>query len=70
MCDNKVSFHIPHGYDYREVFRQCGETDPRGGRAICETCKKDPAVMRNIQQHEENIAADNDWLKSAGWGEM
>ena len=70
MCDNKVIFHVPHKYDYRKVERKCGETDPWGNRAICDKCASDPAEMQNIQQHEENMAADNAWLKSAGWGEM
>ena len=69
-CENKVSYHVPKGYDYKEVFVKCGNTDPDGNRAICEECASNPVIMRGIRQHEENVAADNAWLKSAGWGEM
>ena len=69
-CENKVSYHVPRGYDYREVFVKCGNTDPHGNRAICEKCASSSVIMRGIRQHEENVAADNAWLKSAGWGEM
>jgi hypothetical protein len=27
MCNNKVSYYIPRGYDYREFFVKCGNTD-------------------------------------------
>jgi hypothetical protein len=69
-CENKVSYHVPRGYDYREVFVKCGNTDPHGNRAICGKCASSSVIMRGIRQHEENVAADNAWLKSAGWGEM
>ena len=32
-CENKVSFFVARGYDYREVFVPCGRTDPQGRRA-------------------------------------
>jgi hypothetical protein len=70
MCDNKVSYYVPKGYDYKEVFVQCGMTDPHGNRAICDTCYGDDHEMERIQQHEDNMDADNAWLNSAGWGEM
>ena len=68
-CNNKVSFHVPSGYDYREVFVKCGNTSPRGGRAVCSQCASSPRKVLDIANHEENVAADNAWLKSAGWGE-
>jgi hypothetical protein len=69
-CENKVSYYVPRGYDYREVFVKCGLTNPHGGRAICDKCANNPNEMLRITRHEENVAADNDWLASAGWGEM
>ena len=69
-CENKVSYHVPRGYDYREVFVKCGNTDPHGSRAICDKCASNPIIMSGINAHEANVAADNAWLKSAGWGEM
>ena len=52
------------------MFVKCGNTDPHGNRAICEKCRNNPGEMEAIERHEENVAADNAWLKSAGWGEM
>jgi hypothetical protein len=69
-CENKVSYHVARGYGYREVFVKCGNTDPHGNRAICEKCRNNASEMEAIERHEENVAADNAWLKSAGWGEM
>ena len=36
MCDNKVSFFVPRGFDYKEILVPCGRTDPFGGLALCE----------------------------------
>ena len=69
-CENKVSFWVASGYSHRETKVKCGNTNPYGGRTICEECASNPSERKAIQQHEENIAADNDWLRSAGWGEM
>ena len=70
MCNEKVSYFVPCGYDHREVFVKCGNTDPRGNRAVCEICEADPEEMAARKRHEENMAADNGWLRMAGWGEM
>ena len=70
MCDEKISYYVPHGYDYREVFVKCGNTNPHGGRAICEKCAADPEDMAAIKRHEENMDADNEWLRMIGWGEL
>ena len=69
MCENKVGFHVPRGYGYREVFVRCGNTDPHGGRAICQECRKNRHTMRDIKNQEANIEADNAWARSANWGE-
>jgi len=69
-CENKVCYYIPHGYDYKEVFTKCGNTNPFGYRAVCDKCADDSGEMRRIEEIEANAAADNAWLKSAGWGEM
>lgn len=72
MCNEKVSYFVPgpRGYDYREVFVKCGNTGPHGNRAICGVCEADPDEMAAIERHEENMAADNAWLRMVGWGEM
>jgi len=71
-CTNKVEFYVPRGWEanLRPVFVKCGNTDPWGGRTICHECRQDKGLMREFERHEKNIAADNAWLKSAGWGEM
>ena len=69
-CENKVSFWVERGFDYREVKVKCGNTNPYGGRTICESCYQDASEMKSIRDHEESVNADNDWLRSAGWGEM
>mgnify|MGYP003114522368 FL=1 len=39
MCDNKISYFVERGWDYKEIFVQCGRTDPYGGLALCEKCE-------------------------------
>ena len=68
-CSNSVSYHIPRGFSYVERSIPCGSTDHLGDRAICETCKSNPVIMQGIRAHENAMDADNDWLRSAGWGE-
>ena len=70
MCDNSVTIYVPHGYDYKAVEYKCGNTNNRGQRTICEDCANNETAMADIKAQEENSAADNAWLKSAGWGEM
>lgn len=69
MCEEMVAFYVPRGADYREVKVRCGLTDPYGGRAICDTCASNTRTLADIQRHESQIAADNEWAASAGYGE-
>ena len=69
QCKNKVSYYVPHGYDYRESLVSCGNTDPHGGRAVCDKCASDPDNMREIERQEANIEADNWAAASAGYGD-
>lgn len=69
-CENKVSYWLPRGYDYKETLVNCGNTDPYGERAVCDDCSNNPQEMREIEQQERNAEADNAWLRSAGYGEM
>ena len=66
-CENKVWYRYVRGSD---IAVDCGSIDPHGNRAICEKCRNNASEMEAIERHEENVAADNAWLKSAGWGEM
>lgn len=65
MCDNKVSYYVPKGYNYRKTTVKCGLTDPHGGRATCDTCASDPDIRRHIDNHEANIAYD-EWVTNRG----
>jgi len=68
-CENKVPYYVLRGYSTREIVVQCGRTNPYGERAICDKCASNPRKMAEIQRHEDNIKADNQAAKSAGWGE-
>jgi len=70
MCENTVTYYVPKGHDYKEVVGTCGRTGYDSNRLLCHVCRNDPAIMRTLEIHDENAAADNAWLKSAGWGEM
>tara|TARA_R100001594_G_scaffold26777_1_gene51475 strand:- start:143 stop:364 length:222 start_codon:yes stop_codon:yes gene_type:complete len=65
-----VIYWISCGWSDKETEVRCGNTNPYGDRAICDKCAADPAEMRRIEQHEENIEADNAALRAAGWGEI
>ena len=64
-CNERVSYHVPSGYDYKEVFVQCGLTDYYGDARFCDDC-----LDIKKSAHEHNMDADNAWLRSAGWGEI
>jgi len=49
-----------------EIEMCCGSTGVRGEALWCESCEGSERVRRI----EEDSAADNAWLQSAGWGEM
>ena len=71
-CQNEVSYMVEIGDSmrYREHMVRCGTTDPHGERCICEECENNPTIMESIRRHQANVDADNQWLRSAGWGEM
>jgi|TARA_R100001463_G_scaffold91842_4_gene146571 hypothetical protein len=69
-CENKVEYHIESGLDYKQVLTKCGYTNPYGKIAICNECLNNRDKLKSIRNHEENVKADNDWLKSCNWGEM
>ena len=71
-CSNQVKYLVEVGTTMRYVERlvKCGTTDPNGNRCICEDCESDPVKMDSIRRHQANVNADNQWLRSAGYGEM
>tara|TARA_R100000742_G_C4265744_1_gene83794 strand:+ start:579 stop:794 length:216 start_codon:yes stop_codon:yes gene_type:complete len=69
-CNNKEEYSIPTTYHYRQVSTKCGNTKYDGSRAICDECRNNSDKMREIKEIEENLDADNAWLRSAGWGEI
>jgi len=55
-CENKVTFYVARGTDYgqggtdyQEVEVQCGNTDPWGVRAICDSCANNKFKMAKIK---------------------
>ena len=70
MCTKQVSYFVASGFLYREVFVQCGRTDPHGGRALCDECASDKARRDEHRRILANSEADNAALRSAGWGEI
>ena len=69
MCENSVVYYAPSGWDYKEGHGICGQTGYDGSRLICHDCAEDPDKLAEIERQEANIAADNAWARSAGWGE-
>lgn len=69
MCDNTVSYFIARGFSHKEVFVKCGNTDPYGDRALCESCENDSVARAEHNRILVNAEADNAWLSSAGYGE-
>lgn len=69
MCDNVVIQLVEKGWDYKEVKSKCGNTGQYGQTLICLPCQENPVKMAEIRRHEANTKADNEWARSAGWGE-
>ena len=69
ICKNDVEFTIENGWDYKTVIIKCGNTNPYGKRAICNTCEDNPKIMESIQNYQNNVDSDNQWLRSASWSE-
>lgn len=65
-CQNKVMQAVPRGFDYKMVEMQCGSTGIHGNALWCDKCR-DTQRVKNI---EANSKADNEALRSAGWGEI
>ena len=64
VCQNTVTQYRPKGYDYVAVEHQCGNTGWYGELLLCKECE------HTRKNREANSKADNEWLKSAGWGEI
>lgn len=69
-CTNKVTFQVPRGFSFRKVEVSCGRTDPWGYRTICRACRLDADIRASIKRHEDDIKADNEAARLAGWGEF
>tara|TARA_R100000687_G_C6309120_1_gene99599 strand:+ start:203 stop:421 length:219 start_codon:yes stop_codon:yes gene_type:complete len=69
-CENEVSYFTGEMPNYTERLVKCGTTNPYGKRTICDDCRSNPKIMEEIRRHQANVDADNQWLRSAGWGEM
>ena len=69
-CENEISYFTGEMPNYTERLVKCGTTNPYGERTICDECQSNPKIMEEIRRHQANVNADNQWLRSAGWGEM
>lgn len=69
ICDKFETYHIPRGWDYKEVKTKCGNTKTDGSRAICPSCASNPKRMAEIRKVEAEVESDNAWSRSAGWGD-
>lgn len=65
-CNNMVIQYVPSKYHMIEIEMCCGSTGVGGEALWCRSCKG----SERVRQIEEDSAADNAWLQSAGWGEM
>lgn len=65
-CQNKVTQVVPRGHDYRTIEMPCGSTSIHGTALWCDECR-DTQRVKNI---EANSKADNEWLRSANYGEI
>ena len=57
MCDNKITYYIPKGYDYRPYDVPCGNTDPHGDLALCPDC----------EHHRDQREAVTDYCSAMGF---
>ena len=69
-CKNKVEQIVDKGYDVKIVELPCGSPSIHGDRLLCDKCLNDKKLQKQLQQQDENMKADQEWLDSAGWGEM
>ena len=69
-CENEVSYFTGEMPNYTERLVKCGTTNPYGNLTICDECENNPKIMAEIERRLANNKADNEWLRSAGWGEM
>ena len=70
MCNNRVSYYVPRGFDYREVKVQCGRTDVYGGVAICDQCAADPRAAAEIEHRRRLSDEINAEARAAGLGDF
>ena len=73
LVDRNIKMNIkktPIELKRLELQKELDDLNPYGRLAICEDCENNKEKMRSIRNHEANVKADNDWLTSAGWGEI
>jgi len=65
MCDNKITYYVPKGFDYREHLVQCGRTDPFGGLALCEQHEHERLyILTKSDEPEDASYQDCDWFEN------
>lgn len=70
MCNNLVTQYVERGFECKPVEIKCGNTGIYGQRVICDKCENDEGLNERLRVQDEDIKADNEWLRSAGWGEI
>jgi len=63
-CKERVPKTVRVGDDARVAYFDCNTTGPYGEVVLCNKCEH---KRRGI---EKNSAAENAWMRSAGWGEI
>jgi len=73
MCNNEASYFVSRGFATEEIITKCGSTATIRGHVttvFCEECQDDPQVQAEHETRLTASEADNDWMHSAGWGDI
>ena len=70
MCNNLVTQYVERGFDCKPVEIKCGNTGIYAQRVLCTKCENDTELNDRLQIQDDDTNADNEWLRSAGWGEI
>jgi len=66
-CMGKFEVYNSNGRPYHI---SCGGTNYYGQSQLCPNCENNPQEVEAQRRRNANAEADNQWLRSAGWGEI
>ena len=66
-CMGTVEVYNSNGRPYNI---SCGGTNYYGQSQLCPNCEQNESARQSHQRHLHNANADNEWLRSAGYGEI